>query len=194
MALIDTSKLPIETKEIFDTLRRGNFIVDNHPDSHQKRLYSVCDSHHSLLFSYFDKLGYELTGGEGYFLFTVSDMPESAKENRIDRVLELLDFMELFHGVFPTFSIGWRGFAAELATALKSDAIRYEKLENARISKGKSLQELCEKVFNEMERFGIMVPINDNQNNYMVTSAYNYAKEFFESVQRINTRDDEAIQ
>lgn len=194
MALIDTAKLPIETKEIFDTLRRGNFIVDNHPDSHQKRLYGICDSHHSTLFPYFDKLGYELMAGEGYFLFTVSDMPESAKENRIDRILELLDFMELFHGVFPSFGIGWRGSPAELATALKSDAIRYEKLENARISRGKSLQELCEKVFSEMERFGIMVPTSDNQNNYMVTSAYNYAKEFFESVQRINTRDDEAIQ
>lgn len=190
MASIETSTMPSETKEIFDALRKGNFIVIDHPDQRQKRLYSVCDAYHSMLFPYFEILGYELTEGDGYFVFHVTDMNESTKENRISNILDLLVLFEMFHGLFPTFGIGWLGSQYDFSTALKNDAVRREKMENVRSGKGRTIAELSEKAFKDMVYFGILVPTGDKQDNYKCVSSYNYAKELFESVKMINAKEE----
>lgn len=182
--------MPEETKEIFDTLRKGNFIVSDHPDSQQRRLYALCDSYHSLLFPYFEILGYELTDGDGYFVFHVPDMTDATKENRLTAVIELLGLFEMFHGLFPAFGVGWLGSQSDFATALKNDAVRSEKMENVRSGKGKSLYELSEKAFKDMAAFGILISTGDKQDNYKCVSSYNYARGLFEDIKMINAKEE----
>ena len=186
---IDTAKLPRETKEIFDTLRKGNFIVEDHPDSHQRRLYVVCDTNQSTLFALYEALGYELVGGEGYFIFYTPEMGEAAKEHRVEQILMLLDIIDLFYGAFPSFDIGWKGTPSDLEMALKNDTVRLERLEHMRGTKGKTVYEKCESAFDSLSKFGCIVSQEDKLGSYQVTSAFNYVRDFFDSVKRINSNN-----
>ena len=183
--LIDTARLPRETKDIFDTLRNGNFIVDDHPDSYQRRLYSVCSSNHNVLFSYFEHLGYELTEGDGYYIFTI-ELSETAREHRMDQILSLLDLVELFYGAFGGFDVGWSGSPSELELVLKNDIVRMERFEKMRGISGKSLNEMCESAFMKMYKYGCMAKLNDKLDTYKVIASFNYVKEFFEALQRMD--------
>lgn len=184
---IKISNLPNETKEIFDTLRGGNFITDNHPEQKQRRMFHICEENTEVLRAYFRPLGYDLEKGDGYFMFYTEDMPETAKEHRIDQILQLLDIVELLYGVFPHFDIGWKGSPSDLEMALKSDTIRRERLERMRGARGITMLQKCTSMFEQLNKFGCFVPLNDKYGNFLVTSAFNYVVEFFESVQRINS-------
>ena len=184
--MIDTNKLPSTTKAIFDTLRGGNFIIDNHPEPEQRKMFIDCESYLSTLRAYFEPLGYDLEEGDGFFLFYIKDLVDSAKEHRMNQMLNMLDIITLVLGVFPNFNVGWKGSPAELEIALKGDTLRREELENMRSIKGKTLTERCVSIFDVLSKFGCMIPLDDNLNNYLVGSSYNYLTEFYESVQRIN--------
>ncbi len=186
---IDTNKLPKTIKVIFDTLRNGNFIVDNHPEAEQRRLYSVCESYTDTLSAYFEPLGYDLEQGDGYYLFYTQGMLETTKEHRMTQLLTMLDLIDLLLGVFPNIDVGWRGSPSDLEMSLKGDTLRREMLEKMRGIKGKSLLERCNSVFDVMVKFGCLIPLDDKYNNHLMSSSYNYVTEFFESVQRIENKE-----
>jgi len=188
--IIDTNKLPNDTKEIFDTLRNGNFIVDNHPEKAHRNMFFTCDSYYDTLLNYFAPLGYDLERGDGYFLFYTQGMNEATKEHRINQLLNILNVVDLLLGVFPNFSVGWKGSPSDLLMSLKGDTLRSEQLEKMRGIKGKTLLERSNSVFEVMYKYGCIIPIEDKFNNYIVSSAYNYVTEFFEAVQRINVEDE----
>lgn len=192
MAAINTNEMPTETREIFDTLRKGNFIVIDHPDAHQRRLYSVCDGYFTKLYPYFEVLGYELAEGDGYFVFHLSDMNDTTKDNRLSIILDLLVLLELFHALFQNFGIGWYGSQADFATALKNDTVRRESMESSRSGKGRTVAELSEKAFKEMVSFGLLVSTGDKHDNYKCCSSYNYVKTIFEDVKMINATNEES--
>jgi len=187
---IDTSKLPIETKTIFDILRNGNFIVDNHPNTASKRLFDICENHFETFTSYFEPLGYTLERGSGYYLFYTDGILETAKEHRITQILFLLDLIDLMLGAFPNFGVGWRGSPSDLEMALKNDTLRRERLEKMRGIKGKTLLERCNSVFNSFDKFGCMEAMEDKYSNYLMLSSYNYVVDFFDAVKRINSEID----
>lgn len=189
--LIDAKKLPNETQMIFDSLRNGNFIVDNHPDTRQRRLFAICENYFDTLTAYFQPLGYDLERGDGYFLFYTQGMNETTKEYRMNQLLVMLDLVELLIGSFPTFSVGWTGSPSELEMSVKNDTARREQLEKMRSAKGKTLLEKSNSVFNSMVKFGCFVPLDDKYNRYMLCSSYNYIKEFYESVVRINSVEEQ---
>jgi len=188
---IDTNKLPNLTKKIFDTLRNGNFIVDNHPETEQRKMFAICENYYSVLSSYFEPLGYDLERGDGYFLFYTQGMLESTKEHRMTQLLHILDLIDLLLGVFPNLSVGWKASPSDLEMNLKGDTLRREHLEKMRGIRGKTLLERCNSVFDAMNKFGCLVPLEDKYNNYLLTSSYNYVIEFFEAVQRIDSEKDE---
>lgn len=189
--MIDTNQLPNSTKMIFDTLRGGNFIIDNHPEPLQRKMFRDCANHLPTLKAYFEPLGYDLEEGDGYFLFYIQDLSEAAKEHRMRQLLHILDVVTLMVGVFANFNVGWRGSPAELEITLKGDILRREELERMRGIKGKTLTERCVSLFDSLYKFGCLVPLDDKLNNYLLSSAYNYLSEFYESVQRINYQQDE---
>lgn len=190
--LIDTRKnLPNETQKIFDTLRNGNFIVDNHPDKQQRRLFGICEAYFDTLTAYFQPLGYDLERGDGYFLFYTQEMNETTKEYRMNQLLAMLDLVELFIGSFPNFEVGWSGSPSELEMSVKNDTTRREQLEKMRGIRGKTLLEKSNSVFGAMVKYGCFIPLDDKYNRYMLCSSYNYIKEFYESVVRINSVEEQ---
>lgn len=50
---IDLSSMPDETKQIFDILRKGYFIVGDHPERSHRNLLHICESHFEVLEAYF---------------------------------------------------------------------------------------------------------------------------------------------
>lgn len=60
------------TSEIFDVLRRGQFICSNSPDNHLQTLYKVLeeDSTFEELYDYFYEINYILEHGNEYFYFS----------------------------------------------------------------------------------------------------------------------------
>ena len=194
--LIDTKKLPNEIQRIFNSLRNGKFIIDNHPDTQQRKLFAICESYFSVLTAYFQPLGYDLERGDGYFLFYTQQMNDTMKKHRMNELLAMLDIVELFMGSFPNFSVGWSGSPSELEMSVKNDTVRREQLERMRDIKGKTLLEKSNDIFNSMVKFGCFVPLNDTYNRFRLCSSYNYVKEFYESIVRINSikkQEDEGL-
>lgn len=189
--IIDTNKLPESTKAIFDTLRNGNFIVDNHPEAEQRRMFAICESYTDTLSAYFEPLGYDLERGDGYYMFYTRGMLETTKEHRMTQLLVMLDLIDLLLGVFPNIGVGWRGSPSDLEMNLKGDTLRRETLEKMRGIKGKTLLERCNSAFDVMVKFGCLLPLEDKYNNHLMSSSYNYVTEFFESVQRIESEENE---
>ncbi len=182
---IDMATMPKETKDIFDTLRGGNFIIDDHPESYQRRLYSICDVHYSKLFAYFEILGYTLTAGDGYFVFS-TELGEPTRAHRMNQLLTLIDLVYLFRGSFGNFDVGWSGSPSELELALKNDIVKMERLERLRGISGSTVNEMCESAFKRLQKFGCMIKIDEKLDIYKLVSPYNYIKEYLISIQRIN--------
>lgn len=181
--LIETRKLPKETHEILDFLRAGNFIQSDHPEQKIQRYFWLCEANFEIFLELFQVVdGTELYAGEGYFMLYAPDLQESQKENRINALFAMLDIVELMMGVFSTFSVGWRGTPGTLESALKDDAVRRERLEKMRGISGNTLPDRCNSVFDRLRRYGCAVKIEDRTGDYLITSAFNYVMEHYDSV------------
>ena len=119
------------TSEIFDVLRRGQFICSNSPNENIQKLYKILEDQNTFedLYEYFYQINYILEQGNEYFYF-------SRVENNVDleRKLEkafnwiyILDFFKTFDS---SFDVGFRFSPANIVNQLKNNADLKTKLES----------------------------------------------------------------
>jgi len=183
--IINTNELPNETKRIFDYLRDGNFIVDNHPSSEQQRLYLICKKNFNTLFGYFEPLGYNLFEGEGYYIFII-DTIEQNQQHKINQISELIVTVELLLSSFNGFDVGWRGSPSDLEMSAKGNVFVQESIMKMRGITGDTLHMKCTSIFKRLVNFGCFVKMDDRMDTYVLTSSYNYVKDFLEQIEITN--------
>ena len=176
--------LPKYTKEIFERLSKGNFICQNSPDSFEKRLFEICDNNVDILESYFEPIGFELKYGSGFFYFS-KELQETQIENKLDNLLHLLDYIEMFLQFDEYFNVGWRGSPIALAEAATDNVVIKERIEKIRGLSGNNLFKRCEDIFIKMRKDGFMALENEYDKRYVVLTSYEYLVDFFKNVKEV---------
>lgn len=177
--------LPKYTKEIFERLSKGNFICQNSPDSFEKRLFDICDDNINLLEDYFNPIGFNLKYGSGFFYFS-KELNENQIESKLDSILHLLDYVEMFLQFDEYFNVGWRGSPVSLAEAAIDNIVIKERIEKIRGLSGNDLFKRCEDIFLKMKKDGFMAVENEYEKRYIVLTSYEYLVDFFKNVKEVD--------
>ncbi len=181
-------ELPSHTKEIFERLSRGNFISQNSPVLLEKRLFEICEENSDVLEAYFRPIGFDLDYGPGYYYFS-KELQENQIETKLENILHLLDYIEMFLQHDEYFAVGWRGSPIALAEAATYNIVIKERIEKIRGLSGSNLFKKCEDIFKKMEKDGYMALEDEYEKRYVVLTSYAYLVDFFKGVEEVGRNE-----
>lgn len=174
---------PKYTQEVFELLSRGHFLCDNSPHRSERKLYDICLEDLHEYRDYFNQIGFGLEEGDGYFYFSKSFNAKSIEE-KLQKVLEYIDLVELMLQYSPTFGVGFRTTVAEFSIAVKGNAVLKDRLERLRSSSANiTLHQQCSRVLDAFVKGGFMAVENEHEQRYRVLTSYNYLETFLSAIE-----------
>jgi len=173
------------TAEIFEILRRGQFICSNSPDDEIRKLYRILEDKDVFneLYSYFKEINYILEQGDEYFYFSRKEKNVDL-ERKIEKAFLWIDMVDFFNTFDSSFDVGFRFTPSEIHNQLKNNADLKSKLDNLKgINADKKnylerIQKLCER----FEREGFVSLENEMSGTYKVLTSFNYLKDLINTV------------
>lgn len=171
--------------DIFEILRRGQFISSNHPNDKIQMLYRILDDEKEFeeLSAYFSKINYQLEDGNGYFYFSRKEQMADL-DRKLNQAFEWIDILDFCKTFDPNFDVGYRFSPAEIATGLKNNADLKNKLEMMK-RLGKSRQnydERIRKIIDKMERDNFVALEQEISETYKVLDSFHYLKELIQII------------
>ena len=120
------------TSDIFEILRRGQFICFNSPDDTIQTLYKVLEDEDTFddLYEYFYTINYILEQGDEFFYFSRPGVKNIDLERKIEKAFGWIDILDFLKTYDSSFAIGFRFTAYEIHNQLKNNADLKTKLEN----------------------------------------------------------------
>jgi hypothetical protein len=174
---------PKATQEIFELLSRGHFLCDNSPHRNERKLYDSCEEDLLAYRDYFAQIGFGLEEGDGYFYFSKTLNNKSIDE-KLQKVLDYIDLVELMLQYSPTFGVGFRTTVAEFSIAVKGNAVLKDRLERLHTrTANATLHQQCAKVLDTFVKGGFMSVENEHEQRYRVLSSYDYLETFLSSIE-----------
>lgn len=174
---------PKQIQEIFEHLSRGQFLCENSPKRAERRLYELCESDYEAYVEYFDQLGFGLERGERYFYFS-KKMATKTIEEKLARMMEYIDLVELMLQFSQTFGVGFRVSVAELEMAAKSNITLKNSIEKLKSSsKSMTLNQQCAKVLESFAKGGFMALEHEHEQRYTVLSSFTYLQTFLFAIE-----------
>lgn len=174
---------PKSTQEIFELLSRGHFLCDNSPHRSERKLYDVCENDQDAYAEYFAQIGFGLECGDGYFYFSKT-LNSKTIEEKLQKVLDYIDLVELMLQYSPTFGIGFHTTVAEFALSVKGNAVLKDRLERLKSSgSNMTLIQQCSRVLDAFTKGGFMAVENEHEQRYRVLSSYDYLEAFLSSIE-----------
>ena len=173
------------TSEIFEVLRRGQFICSNSPDEHIQTLYRVLEDEDIFddLYKYFFQINYILEHGNEYFYFSRSEknVDLDRKLNKAFGWIDILDFLKTFDSAFD---VGFRFTPSEIVNQLKNNADLKTKLDNLKkISADKrNYSDRIKKIIETLERDNFIALENEISETYKVLTSFNYLKDLITTI------------
>lgn len=168
------------TKEIFDSLSRGGFICSNSVRQSVKRWYDAIEDDYQQYREYFEGIGFILESGNGYYYFSrqESKVELADKLERFSRWIDRLDFLKTFNTAFgPGFTFSRSNILEQMASDIelkeKASHLYKEKL---------TLEEVVEKLVDDLEKMGFIELENEIDGLWKVTSAFHYIEELIDSL------------
>lgn len=173
------------TSEIFEVLRRGQFICSNSPDDTMQTLYRVLEDEDTFedLYEYFFQINYVLEHGNEYFYFSRSE-----KNADLDRKLEkafgwidILDFLKTFDS---SFDVGFRFSPSEIVSQLKNNADLKTKLDALKkiSADKKNFSDRIKKIIERLEKDNFIALENEISETYKVLTSFNYLKDLITTI------------
>lgn len=173
------------TSEIFNVLRKGQFICSNSPDDDIKKLYKVLEDEDTFedLHEFFYQINYILEQGNEYYYF-------SRKENNadLDRKLEKafnwIDILDFFKTFDTSFDVGFRFSPSDIVNQLKNNADLKTKLEKLKKVSGdkKTNSERIKKIIEKLEKDNFITLENEITETYKVLTSFNYLKDIITTI------------
>src|SRR5690625_4252007 len=113
--------------DIFEILRRGQFICDNSPNQEMQTLYNIMEDKNTFedLYDYFKQINYILEHGNGYFYFSRKEK-NTDLDRKLNKAFEWIDWLDFLKSYDNTFDVGFRFTPADIASQLKNNADRSE--------------------------------------------------------------------
>lgn len=180
--------------DIFEILRRGQFISSNHPDDKIQLLYRILEEEKEFeeLSAYFAKINYQLEQGNGYFYFSRKEQTTDL-DRKLNRAFEWIDILDFCKSFNSNFDVGYRFTPAEIATALKNNIDLKNKLETMK-RLGKSRQnydERIRKIIDKLERDNFVALEQEISETYKVLDSFHYLKELIQIINIPENIEDE---
>lgn len=180
--------------DIFEILRRGQFISANHPDDKIQMLFRILEDENEFeeLTAYFSKINYQLEEGDGYFYFSRKEQTADL-DRKLNRAFEWIDILAFCKTFDPSFDVGYRFSPAEISTALKNNADLKNRLETMK-RLGKSRQnydERIRKIIEIMERDNFVALEQEISETYKVLDSFHYLKELIQIINIPETLENE---
>jgi len=168
------------TSEIFEVLRRGQFICSNSPDDHMQTLYRVLEDEDVFadLYEYFSKINYVLEQGNEYFYFSRTEKNVDL-ERKLDKAFGWIDILDFFKTFDSSFDVGFRFTPSEIVNQLKNNADLKSKLDSfKKINVDKrNYSERIKKIIEKLERDNFIVLESEMSETYKVLTSFNYLKD-----------------
>ncbi len=166
------------TSDIFDVLRRGQFICSNSPDEHIQTLYKVLEDSDTFddLYEYFYRINYVLEQGNEYFYFSRNEKNVDL-ERKLNKAFTWIDILDFFKTFDSSFDVGYRFSPSDVVNQLKNNADLKSKLDSFKIgSDKKNYSERVQKIIDKLEKENFITLENEITETYKVLTSFNYLK------------------
>lgn len=176
-------QVPKQTSEIFEIMKKGQFICSNSSDEKLRKLYNIIDDRFDDLYEYFISINFILEKGDEYFMFT-------RKENKTDlerkletafRWIDILDFFKTFDNAFGS---GYRFTPYDILVKLSVDTDLKSKLEGLKKhTPGKEKHaDILDKILDILEKDNFIDLENEISTSYKVLASFNYMEQLILSI------------
>lgn len=168
------------TAEIFDVLRRGQFICSNSPDEAMQTLYKVLEDKDTFedLYAYFYRINYILEQGNEYFYFSRKEKNVDL-DRKLDKAYSWIDILDFFKTFDSSFDVGFRFSPADVVNQLKNNVDLKSKLESFKkigVDK-KNYTDRIKKIIERLEKDNFVALENEPSETYKVLTSFNYLKD-----------------
>ncbi|MBG6063591.1 hypothetical protein IWX83_003402 [Flavobacterium sp. CG_9.1] len=172
------------TSEIFDVLRKGQFICSNSPNDRIQTLYKVLDEQDTFadLYEYFYQINYILEQGNEYFYFSRLENNVDL-DRKLEKAFNWIDTLDFFKTFDSSFDVGFRFSPADIVNQLKNNADLKTKLESLKkISSEQKNYDRIKKIIEKLEKDNFITLENEISETYKVLTSFNYLKEIITTI------------
>lgn len=173
------------TSDIFELLRRGQFICSNSPNDNIQTLYKILEDEDTfeILREFFKKINYILEQGNEFFYFSRNEN-NTDLERKIEKSFDWIDILYFFKTFDSSFDVGFRFTPYEIHNQLKNNADLKEKLDNLKklSSDKKNYLEKIKKLIEKLEKDNYVALENKISETYKVLTSFNYLKDLINSI------------
>ncbi len=174
------------TSDIFEILRRGQFICSNSPDDTIQTLYKILEDTDTFedLYEYFYQINYILEEGDEYFYFSRTKEKNIDLERKIEKAFGWIDILDFFKTYDSSFDVGFRFTPSEIDSQLKNNADLKTKLENLKKngSDKKNYLDRIKKIIEKLEKDNYITLENEISETYKVLTSFNYLKDLINTI------------
>ena len=168
------------TSEIYEILRRGQFICSNSPNEQIQTLYKVLEDQEAFeeLYEYFYRINYVLEQGNEYFYFSRIENNVDL-DRKLEKAFNWIDILDFFKTFDSSFDVGFRFSPAEIANQLKNNAdlkTKLESLKKVSVDKKNHLENI-KKIIDRMKNENFISLENEISETYKVLTSFNYLKD-----------------
>lgn len=173
------------TSEIFNVLRRGQFICSNSPDDDIQKLYKVLEDDEIFedLYQYFHQINYILEQGNEYFYFSRIEN-NTDLDRKIEKAFSWIDILDFFKTFDSSFDVGFRFSSSDIVNQLKNNAdlkTKLEKLKKIDVNI-KSYSDKIKKLIEKLEKDNFITLENEISETYKVLTSLNYLKDIITTI------------
>lgn len=173
------------TSEIFEILRRGQFICSNSPDDAVEALYKILDDEHNFeqLAEYFSAINYILEKGNEYFYFTRKEN-KADLERKLEKVFHWIDIIDFFKTYDQSFSSGFRFTPSQIANQLGINADLKTKLDQLKKvgADKKNYLDRIKKIIEQLVKDNYVALENELTETYKVLSSFHYLENLIDTI------------
>ena len=173
------------TSEIFEVLRRGQFISSNSPSDKIQTLYRVLEDEYNYdkLYDYFIEIKYVLEKGDDYFYFSRVENKADI-ERKIEKAFQWIDILDFFKTFDSSFSSGFRFTPSEIANQLSTNADLKSKLKSLKriTAEKKNYLDQIVKTIESLERESFIALENEITSTYKVLASFKYLEELIDTI------------
>ncbi|SEA40481.1 condensin complex protein MksE [Psychroflexus halocasei] len=178
------------TSEIFDVLRKGQFICSNSPDLHIQTLYKILEEENTFneLHEYFYQINYILEHGNEYFYFSREEKNVDL-DRKIEKTFAWIDLLDFFKTFDSSFDVGYRFSPADVVNQLKNNADLTSKLEGLKKITGSKIShaDKIKRIIEKLEKENFITLEDEISETYKVLTSFHYLKDM---VTAINIPED----
>lgn len=173
------------TSEIFDVLRKGQFICSNSPNEDIQTLYKVLEDKNTFddLYEYFYQINYILEQGNEYFYFSRIEKNVDL-DRKLDTAFGWIDTFDFFKTFDSSFDVGFRFSPSDIVNQLKNNADLKSKLDSFKKigTDKKNYTERVKKIIEKLEKDNFIALENEISETYKVLSSFNYLKDIISTI------------